>query len=85
MEGHCVIRVLKLAAEAAGIGNIGWHTFRHSYRMWLKQLKAPLDVQKQLMRHADLKTTVEIYGIESEVPDEMREANAQVVKSLLGS
>jgi integrase len=78
-------RVLKPAATAAGIGNIGWHTFRHSYRVWLKQFKAPLDVQKQLMRHANLKTTVEIYGIESEVPDEMREANGQVVKSLLGS
>lgn len=72
--------MLKPAAEAAGIGKIGWHTFRHSYCIWLKQFKAPLEVQKQVMRHADLKTTAEIYGIDSEVGQELREANTRVVK-----
>jgi integrase len=81
-KGTVLSRVLKPAAEAADIGNIGWHTFRQSYRAWLKQFKAPLEAQKQLMRHADLKTTVD-YGIDSEVGQELREANTQVVKALL--
>ena len=35
-------------------GSIGWHTFRHSYRLWLDETGAPLGVQQKLMRHADI-------------------------------
>jgi integrase len=44
------------------IGDIGWHTFRHSYRSWLDEAGAPLTVQKKLMRHASIQTTMNIYG-----------------------
>jgi integrase len=48
---------------AAGIGgDIGWHTFRHSYRSWLDETGAPLTVQKELMCHASIQTTMNIYG-----------------------
>jgi len=51
------------AGVAAGIGgDIGWHTFRHSYRSWLDETGAPLTVQKELMRHASIQTTMNIYG-----------------------
>jgi len=72
------------AAARAGIGKVGWHTFRHSYRAWLKRLAAPTEIQKELMRHSNLKTTLEIYGIEPDVAPAHREANSGVVKVLLG-
>jgi integrase len=72
------------AAEKAGIGKVGWHTFRHSYRAWLKRFAAPAEIQKELMRHSNLKTTLEIYGIEPDVAPAHREANSGVVKALLG-
>jgi integrase len=72
------------AAIRAGIGRIGWHTLRHSYRAWLKRFAAPAEIQKELMRHSNLKTTLEIYGIEPEVGPAHRDANSVVVRALLG-
>lgn len=34
-----------------GIGHIGWHTFRHTFRSLLDETGAPLKVQQELMRH----------------------------------
>ena len=70
------------AAAAAGLGDeIGWHTFRHSYRAWLGQKKTPLELQRDLMRHSNIATTMDIYG--GTFSDELREANATVVEGLL--
>ena len=77
---------IKPAAVKAGIqGKVGWHTFRHSYRAWLKRASAPVEVQKELMRHSNLKTTFEIYGLEPDVTPQNRAANSGVVKLLLGA
>jgi hypothetical protein len=43
------------AAAKAGIGDVGWHMFRHSDRTWLKRFAAPAEIQKELMRHSNLK------------------------------
>jgi len=51
-----VWRELDRAANAAGIGHIGTHTFRHSYRMWIDALGTPIGVQQKLMRHYDIRT-----------------------------
>lgn len=72
------------AADRAGIGKVGWHTLRHSYRAWLKRCDTPLEVQRDLMRHANVKVTAEIYGQDQEVTPAHREANSAVVKKLLG-
>jgi integrase len=42
---------LKPVAKRAKIGGVGfgWHTFRHSYRNWLKRFNTPLKTQRQLM------------------------------------
>jgi integrase len=48
-------------AEAAGFGKIGWHTFRHSLSAWGKQA-LKLEETKELLRHADIHTTSDIYG-----------------------
>lgn len=74
---------VKPAGFKAGIRKVGWHTFRHTYRAMLKRRGTPLEVQKELMRHSHLKTTLG-YGVEMGVAPENRLANSQVVKLLLG-
>jgi hypothetical protein len=49
----------KLCAE---LGHMGTHTFRHSYRMWIDAIGTPVGVQQKLMRHSDIRTTMNIYG-----------------------
>jgi integrase len=54
----------------------GIHAFLHTYRSWLDAVKAPIAVQQKLMRHSDIRTTMNIYG--SVVTDEMQQASARV-------
>ncbi len=49
------------AAQKAGISRIGWHTFRHSHSTLLHALGVDLKVQQELLRHADIRTTMNIY------------------------
>jgi integrase len=49
------------AAEKAGIGTIGWHTFRHTFSTLVHSMGTDMAVQKELLRHADIKTTMNIY------------------------
>ena len=72
------------AAFEAKIGKVGWHTFRHTYRAKLKRCRTELEVQKELMRHANLQTTSDMYGLDPELTQVNREANRTVVKKLLG-
>lgn len=69
------------AAEKAGIGRIGWHTFRHSHSTLLHALGVDLKVQQELLRHADIRTTMNIYT--QAVPTALREANSKVVRLVL--
>jgi integrase len=61
---------------------IEWHTFRHTYRSWLDETGAPMKVQQELMRHASIHTTMNIYG--REMDDSKRKANSQVVGLVFG-
>ena len=73
---------LKKAAIAASIGSeIGWHRFRHTYRSWLDASGAPLKVQQELMRHASITTTMNVYG--KAMPSIKRKANSKVVSMVL--
>jgi integrase len=77
-------RRIKPAALAAGLGaGVGWHTFRHTYRSHLDETGAPLKVQQELMRHASIGTTMNIYG--AAMTDTKREANSKVVRMVLGA
>ncbi len=67
----------KKAAKAAGIGTVSTHTMRHTYRSWLDAVGTPVAVQQKLMRHADIRTTMNIYG--DVVTDEMQQAHSKVV------
>src|SRR5438445_6689716 len=75
-------KVLKGAAERAKIhGLIGWHSLRHSYRAWLDETGAPLGVQQKLMRHANIATTMNVYG--GAFMEAKRKANTSVVQRVL--
>ena len=57
-----VWRIYPKAVSAAGIGRLGTHSLRHTYRTWLDSVGPPVGVQQKLMRHADIRTTMNIYG-----------------------
>ena len=69
------------AGIRAGIGPIGWHSFRHSYSTLLHSLQVNLKAQQELLRHSDIRTTINIYT--QAVPDAMREAKSRVVEMVL--
>jgi integrase len=71
---------LNPAAARAGIGKIGWHTFRHTYSTMLHALGTKPAVQKELLRHADIRTTLNIYT--QAVTAEKREVASKVVSTL---
>jgi integrase len=78
---------LKLAGRRVGLHGkgvpvaIGWHCFRHTYRSLLDATGAPIGVQQKLMRHAQVSTTMDVYG--NALMESKREANSKVVRLLL--
>jgi integrase len=73
---------IRKAAKAAGIkSKVGWKTFRHSFRSWLDQTDAPIGVQRELMRHASIQTTMNVYG--RAMTDSKRQAHSNVVQMVL--
>ena len=74
-------RELDRAAKACGIGHIGTHTFRHTYRMRIDAVGTPIGVQQKLMRHSDIRTTMNIYG--DAMSEDMRQAHCKIVQMAL--
>jgi integrase len=74
-------RALQDAGQAAGLGGLGTHSFRHTYRSWLDAVGTAITVQQKLMRHRDIQTTLNIYG--DMVTDEMEKAGAKVARLAL--
>lgn len=73
---------IRKAGKDAGLGDgIGWHTFRHSYRSWMDDTGAPMTVQKELMRHASIQTTMNVYG--KAMTETKRQAHSKVVEMVL--
>ncbi len=73
---------IREAGKEAGLGDgIGWKTFRHSYRSWMDDTHAPISVQKELMRHASIQTTMNVYG--RAMSDSKRDAHSKVVNMIL--
>ena len=72
-----VWRVYQKAAKAAGVGGLGTHSLRHTFRTWLGSVGTPLGVQQRLMRHADIRTTMNTYSTVF-TPD-MTEAHNKIV------
>jgi integrase len=72
---------LRPLGERIGVKGVGWHTFRHTYRTLIDDVGAPLGVQQRLMRHADIKTTMNTYG--SAFEKSKRRANSRVAALVL--
>lgn len=74
-------KVLQPAAKRAKITKrIGWHTFRHTYSTLLSECGNDVKVVQELMRHAKLSTTMEIYTHPR--MERKREAQSRVVDAL---
>jgi integrase len=73
----------KKATSTAGIGHVSIHTMRHTYRSWLDAVGTSIAVQQKLMRHADIRTTMNVYG--DVVTDEMEQAHSKVVRMALSA
>jgi integrase len=73
-----VWQMFQKAGIKAGIGKLGTHALRHSYRSWLDAVGTQIAVQQKLMRHADIRTTLNIYG--DVVTNEMAQAHSKVVR-----
>lgn len=71
-------RQLQAAADRAGLGKFGTHAMRHTYRSWLDSVGTPIAVQQRMMRHTDIRTTMNVYG--DIVTNEMAEAHGKVVR-----
>src|SRR5258707_7882051 len=71
------------AGIRCGIGRIGWHTFRHTFRTLLDETGAPMKVQQELMRRADIRTTMHVYG--KAMDESKRAAHSKVVSLVLPS
>lgn len=70
------------AAQKAGLGQkIGWKTFRRTYSSLLRQLGVDLKVQQSLLRHADIRTTMNLYT--DSYTGDMRAAHSKVVQALV--
>lgn len=76
-----VLHVFQKAANRAGIGVIGTHTMRHTFRSWLDAVGTSVAVQQKAMRHADIRTTMNIYG--DVVTDDMVQASGKVARLAL--
>ena len=57
-----VWRELDRAAKRAEVGHLGTHAFRHTHRTWLDVVGTPIATQQKMMRHSDVRTTLNIYG-----------------------
>jgi type I restriction enzyme R subunit len=76
-------KVIRPAVKRAGITGkiIGWHTFRHSLATNLRALGVDVKVTQELLRHANARTTLDLYT--QAISSQKREANARVVEMIL--
>lgn len=81
-ETSAVHEERRAVAKRNKLDNVGWHTFRHTYRSWLDDAGAPMGVQQKLMRHADISTTAK-YG--DALMESKRKHNTIVVRRALGN
>lgn len=79
--GNIQQKVIRKAGDELGIPNLGFHTFRHTYRSLLDACGAPVGVQQKLMRHAQVSTTMNVYG--NALMEAKRDANSNAVKMVM--
>jgi integrase len=68
-------------AKKLGIGNISWHTFRHTYSTLLGANGEDPKVVQELLRHSSIKVTMDIYT--QAVTATKRQAQSRVVEMIV--
>jgi integrase len=76
-------RHLKPAGKKVGLGEIGWHTLRHTFSSLLRANGADIKVQQELLRHADIRTTMNVYT--QAMSEDKRRAQSKVVGLILNA
>ena len=77
----CVKDELQRAADAAKLGRVTSHCFRHTCRSWADSIGASVGVQQKLLRHSDIRTTMNIYG--DAMTEDTKAAHGKVVEMAL--
>jgi len=72
---------LKPAAKRAGLGVVGWHTLRRTFSSLLRFNGEDIKVQQELMRHADIRTTMNLYTQADS--NQKRQAHGRIVEMAL--
>jgi integrase len=69
------------AARKLGIGNINWHTFRHTYSTLLRANREDPKVVQELLRHSSIKVTMDVYT--QALTATKRQAQSKVVQMIV--
>ena len=72
--------IIPAAHEAKVTKRIGWHTLRHTYATLLKANEADVKVVQELLRHANSKTTLDLYA--QALTLAKREAQGKVIQMM---
>ena len=80
-RGSCSLTTSSPRRCEPAIGKVGWHTFRHTFSSILHNAGTNMAVQKELLRHADISTTMNMYT--QAASPAKREAVHQVARVLL--
>src|SRR6202453_2239934 len=79
---RCSDSFVLLQSRAGITKHVGWHTFRHSLATLLVKKREGIKVVQELMRHADSRTTLDIY---SQSDDEDKRAAQKHVSGLFAA
>jgi integrase len=72
---------LQPKALSLGLGKVTWHGLRHSCRTWLDAKGVSVGLQKDLLRHSDVSTTMNRYG--RALQPDMRIGHSAMVQELV--
>lgn len=75
-------RELAPGCDRIGQPRVSWHSFRHTHQTLLHDTGASLKTSQELLGHADLETTLNVYT--HTVPDSQRKAVERVGGILFG-
>ena len=73
----CKAHLEPAAKEIGIVGHFGWHTFRHTYATLLRRNGEDVKVVQELMRHANISVTLNIYA--QAIKQTKRDAPSRVV------
>jgi len=60
-ESKLLKKARQPAAQAAGLGRVTWHQFRHIHSSLLNDLNVPVKIAQEQLGHASISTTLNIY------------------------